>query len=367
MRQDAGEKKELANQKTVSGSNFKRIHDWWIDLERFGFPASDQDLREWNDVDLESLEYREQLFQDFQDEYKLSICDPFVDLEDFRGQLESVQGNLKSCGEVKLSLDISLEGKWKNGKRVGQGVIFGNVSSALNAKNVREISGKYSNGLLHGKARVFLAHDDLVLEANFVHGYIHGPVRGFDSIGTFLFCAVFRKGSPSGPAWMRLEGDGFLYGKLGPDGRFTGDDVAYIYSDLETVIRGRFEGGTLVSGRETKVVGCSVRSGLVTLTFSEFDPEGLVFEHWPSTLRSMPVPPLQEDPYERKYGEVRQSKMNGAGDGLFARSELPEGATVAFYNGIRVKPGETAAFRSRDYEIYVDWNHKEVHHLHGEW
>ena len=56
MRQDAGEKKELANQKTVSGSNFKRIHDWWIDLERFGFPASDQDLREWNDVDLGSLE-----------------------------------------------------------------------------------------------------------------------------------------------------------------------------------------------------------------------------------------------------------------------------------------------------------------------
>jgi histone-lysine N-methyltransferase SETD7 len=69
----------------------------------------------------------------------------------------------------------------------------------------------------------------------------------------------------------------------------------------------------------------------------------------------MPCPPLQEDPFERKWVEVLPSSIAGAGDGLFAKRRLSEGASVAFYNGIRVRPGEEPPFRSINYEIYVDW------------
>ena len=46
---------------------------------------------------------------------------------------------------------------------------------------------------------------------------------------------------------------------------------------------------------------------------------------------------------------------SGAGDGLFLVSPVRRGSTVAFYNGIRVRPGEVPPFRSTHYEIYVDF------------
>ncbi len=38
--------------------------------------------------------------------------------------------------------------------------------------------------------------------------------------------------------------------------RFTGDDIAYIYSDLDTALRGRFDNGTLVRGRAARIEAC---------------------------------------------------------------------------------------------------------------
>lgn len=52
---------------------------------------------------------------------------------------------------------------------------------------------------------------------------------------------------------------------------------------------------------------------------------------------------------------TRRSEINDAGDGLFATKDLVAGETVAFYNGIRVSPGQTPPFKSTSYEICVDW------------
>ena len=49
--------------------------------------------------------------------------------------------------------------------------------------------------------------------------------------------------------------DGWLYGNVDSDGEFSGNDVAYIFADLSTVIFGKFEKGVLVEGRARKVKG----------------------------------------------------------------------------------------------------------------
>ncbi len=70
------------------------------------------------------------------------------------------------------------------------------------------------------------------------------------------------------------------------------------------------------------------------------------------------MPPLQEDPYEDKYVRAGRSEMSeDAGDGLFLKKAAKANTTVAFYNGIRVRPGEEAPHQSTGFQIFIDdWN-----------
>ena len=51
-------------------------------------------------------------------------------------------------------------------------------------------------------------------------------------------------------------------------------------------------------------------------------------------------PPLQRDPYETKILRVGASRVEGGGEGAYARKNLPAGTVVAYYNGIRMKAEE---------------------------
>ena len=85
------------------------------------------------------------------------------------------------------------------------------------------------------------------------------------------------------------------------------------------------------------------------------------YSYWPSNLHEVTVPPYQEDPYESKYVYAEKSQMSEhAGDGLFLKRDVSANTTIAFYNGIRVKPGDTAPYQNTGYQIFVDWNKKSV-------
>ena len=85
------------------------------------------------------------------------------------------------------------------------------------------------------------------------------------------------------------------------------------------------------------------------------------YSYWPSSLYEVHVPPQQEDPYESKYVFAKKSQMSDyAGDGLFIKRDVPANTTIAFYNGIRVKPGDSAPYENTGYQIFVDWNKKSV-------
>ena len=206
------------------------------------------------------------------------------------------------------------------------------------------------------RAKVYLA-DGCEIWGHFVDGSLSGVARGLDREGRLSFACSFREGTPDGPCWRKVHGGGCVYGQLDGLGRFTGDDIAYLYPDFVTCIRGRFHDSVLVVGKECSVVSNShpSPSEILKLDFSEPRPRCPFFRHWPSTASDVTCPPLQEDPYEKRRVEVRCSGIGGAGDGLFATKDLAAGETAAFYNGIRVSPGQTPPFKTFSYEIFVDW------------
>ena len=74
----------------------------------------------------------------------------------------------------------------------------------------------------------------------------------------FVTIAHFKASRPRGLAWQWQSErilEGFLYGDLGDGGGrgFTGSDLLYIYPDLETGLRGRFEAGEAVAVRAVTV------------------------------------------------------------------------------------------------------------------
>ena len=66
----------------------------------------------------------------------------------------------------------------------------------------------------------------------------------------------------------------------------------------------------------------------------------LVYRRWVSTNRRVLCPPRQVDVYEERTVYVDKTTLQDAGDGLFARRDLAVDTLVAFYNGVRLGPGE---------------------------
>ena len=78
----------------------------------------------------------------------------------------------------------------------------------------------------------------------------------------------------------------------------------------------------------------------------------------------MSVCPLLADPYERLWVEVAKSTVQGGGDGLFARRDIPPDTVVSFYHGLVYKPGEEVEVEVEqyDYMIFLDWNNTDHSH-----
>ncbi len=225
---------------------------------------------------------------------------------------------------------------------------------------IEQIAGKYVSGILKGKAKVILLNG-LTLEGHFDDGRLEGPVKGCLKDGGLALVGFFSKGRACGPFWRRVEGGGFLYGSLDHKARFCGPGNAFVFPDFDVALVGHFtDDGVLSAAWAMDVSGAHICNEIVQLSFSAVHsyPEPMSFS--PSTISEIRCQPLVQDPHEQRTVYVAPSLIPGAGEGLFAANDVPEGYTMAFYNGIRVRPGETPPFRSKVYEIYVDWCHTRV-------
>ena len=71
----------------------------------------------------------------------------------------------------------------------------------------------------------------------------HLSSRFFEGLS---FIGWFEKGKPVGLCWKFLVGGTYIYGIVDENGDFTGQDIAFIYQDLELALVGEFKDGIMV-------------------------------------------------------------------------------------------------------------------------
>ena len=164
------------------------------------------------------------------------------------------------------------------------------------------------------------------------------------------------RGVRRGWVYQGLLGGGYLIGQVDTNGDMTGDDIAFIYPDFRTAIRGKFVDGEMISGRECRVISSVISDdgGFIIPIFSDFVND-VIYNYDPATHLSISRDPLLRDPWEATMVEVRRSDLDQAGEGLFAKVDLPAKTIICLFAGVRLK-SSTVAGRERarsDYRIQL--------------
>ena len=169
------------------------------------------------------------------------------------------------------------------------------------------------------------------------------------------FLGNYRAGLPSGVVWSRLRGGGWLVGPVDDHGEFSGANIAFLYPDFSTAILGEFQEGQLVRGKAARVSGLTFLEGVLWPQFRVSCEEGEEYRYWPSSSSQIHSPRHLRDPLEQHLIQVRQSNIPASGEGAFARRDIPAGAVVAFYNGIKMTEREKTPYEDSGYAIYVEF------------
>ena len=94
---------------------------------------------------------------------------------------------------------------------------------------------------------------------------------------------------------------------------------------------------------------------ILNLSFTQPAPDAHAYSFCPSNLESIPCDWTLKDNYETAMVHCKKSKIEGAGDGLFASRDIPGGIIVSYYNGLRIEADQTYSPDNSNYQIYVDW------------
>ena len=107
---------------------------------------------------------------------------------------------------------------------------------------------------------------------------------------------------------------------------------------LHTALVGRFVQGQMVAAKKTELVDVILdpSTNIMTPVFAQPLPHEPDIRYSKATRDHIGDQPLVTDAYEQRTVEVRKSDVDGGGEGLFAKVDLPKGTIVAFYNGVRI-------------------------------
>ena len=158
----------------------------------------------------------------------------------------------------------------------------------------------------------------------------HGKIYSSD----VSFIGRFKNGKPSGNFWYKMVGGGFMHGSFNEEGKATGNNLAFIYPDMETALIGNFEDLVMKSAHEAEVIDAACdEDGLVVVSkFSNISGPEFYYEA-PTNESFGAGPDGVIDPYERKTVKVSQSTVPESGDGVFAIRDLPPHRCTSYFNG----------------------------------
>ena len=149
------------------------------------------------------------------------------------------------------------------------------------------------------------------------------------------FLGRFKNGKPTGNFWLRLIGGGFIHGKFNDDGKATGDNLAFIYPDMETALLGKFDDFVMKSAHEAEILEAKCdQDGLLIISKFE-NKSGPVFYYEAPTPKSFGSGPHGVlDPYERKSVKIAASSIPESGEGVYAVKDFPAESCTCYYSGL---------------------------------
>lgn len=340
------------------------INDWLCNIERRGFSANVVQAFAKDEIDYDEEDdiwFEQGLVRVFDPYYDID-ADDIEEIED--GTANPQTGMPVGVCTVRLKNGDELQGTFRKGLRQGRGSIEG---ENLLKHGLICVKGMYKDGVLMGLGKAMLVQSSLwngvksrvTLEGVFNDGYLEGPVRGLDDRGNLIFVGEYSKGLPKGNCWLAKEGQGWLYGKVDEKGRFSGQDIAYVYPDRCTSMIGQFHQEIMLKSLSSHIVQAELNSAhIMCLSIINTD-DANHFTHCPSNNEKIRCDWTLTDCYEDVTVECRTSTVEGAGEGLFAQRNLPAGKIISFYNGILVQPGEKYNTTNFNYQIYVDWSNTD--------
>ena len=90
-------------------------------------------------------------------------------------------------------------------------------------------------------------------------------VADTDARKGYVTVGFFKDGKPQGLAWQWKSErmlEGFLYGEVDQEGKFTGDEITFIYPDLLTGLHGKFINGEVLEARAVDIVAERCQQGI---------------------------------------------------------------------------------------------------------
>ena len=194
-------------------------------------------------------------------------------------------------------------------------------------------------GVMHGPVYTYGLRVVMDIEKRGFKLGSYGSVPNLDKLLAMPgngFVGRFKNGKLEGNFWLGLLGKGYLHGQVDSNGQITGDNIAYIYPDGTTALKGRFEKKFMKAARNVDVVkyGCDENGMLVATEYTKPLSEH-VFNYSPPTNESFgggDLPLSVSDPYEVKTVRLAPSKIPNSGEGVFLVRDVPAYQFAALYS-----------------------------------
>ena len=191
------------------------------------------------------------------------------------------------------------------------------------------LSGSFVDDALEGEGR-YVDSDGSYTVGHYKAGSLDGRVNEYTAGGHLLYSGEYRDNQRHGQGTLHHNDGGMFEGQW-QHGLFHGTANTYTYPIVANKViqfRGEWRDGGM---HDTRLYVDNQAVGDTTYADDE------------STLGS-PIAnqPLLPDPYEHHTVYVAPSSLGPqAGEGLFARVDLPAGVCVSFYNGLKQTEAET--------------------------
>ena len=121
-----------------------------------------------------------------------------------------------------------------------------------------------------------------------------------------------------------------------------GENVTFVYPDMQTVLIGKFEKGKVISARPSKIIHERCNNGIKEIQVETPKHSAPVFRYSrPNRLRIGDQPRVM-DPFRKKNVFVKTTEEKG--DGLYARKDIKKYDLIAYYSGLLWNETEQALY-----------------------